>query len=856
MLSLFLVLFLPAQVPTWQNQVTANPRVSVDLRLQVLRKTRETKPLVSSKAVLLFEQPLSAEQVKYLIAAGVDFEQHQGQPLHIGPFYGATLTAQTLQLLLAYPHLKKVLPAVTTSVPPRRDNPYALAHQLSHNHRSWYLSDASKAKITGQGVVVCDMDTGIDLFHPLFFRADGGYFAWIDVDGNQSFDPAIDMVDLDSSGKRDRAHVLLQLGGAVVDKQGQVVEAAGDFVAGRHFLYADSNQNNSRDYGPEAGFFEHTPAYGEPLFVVDDVDGNGVLDSGEKLIRLSSSKIKAIVRTYSGITYQRGVDLIQAPVHEKVRHGTGVSSVILGGLLEHTMVQGVAPDAELIMLDHHASEADPDDPQMTEVAAIHRVRDLGAQVLVHEYGSNADFFCDGSDAREQLIDQLSDEGMVQAAATHNFAGAGGTAQLQIDASSTQTLQIDVYSDPSNYQVLALSLALRWLEGAAADLRVELEDPQGALLELAGTGQQGSYWVDTEADLSSRGTAIKIAAIYRWSGVYEPFPPGLWTLRIENTTDSIRQVRLHVSDQSGYADAASFTSHTTDVGSIAWPATADSAISTGALLSNLLYPGESQGDLAFYSGQGPRIDGVLSIDLVAPTDHYSAAPSHLHGDGHYITQGGTSGALPMVAGAIALLLQAEPEITPQQVKQRLQQSATQDQQTGAVPNNAWGHGKLDTYRLLTQSDLLENAWPTAAVSGPGKATVIDTITLDASASEDAEDDLSAMTFFWDFDYDGTWDKTVVGQGRVETSFTKPGTHTVKLRVEDSQGLYDQKLLTIAVAKAAKPKQQDCGCASSASAPFSWQLGLCGLLLLGLVYRRARISHSPNPFSHKRKSKIVR
>ena len=50
--------------------------------------------------------------------------------------------------------------------------------------------------LTGKGMVIGNLDAGIDVFHPSFFRPDGGLYPWIDVDKNGSFDPGTDAVDL------------------------------------------------------------------------------------------------------------------------------------------------------------------------------------------------------------------------------------------------------------------------------------------------------------------------------------------------------------------------------------------------------------------------------------------------------------------------------------------------------------------------------------------------------------------------------------------------------------------------------------------------------------------------------------
>ena len=89
-------------------------------------------------------------------------------------------------------------------------------------------------------------------------------------------------------------------------------------------------------------------------------------------------------------------------------------------------------------------------------------------------------------------------------------------------------------------------------------------------------------------------------------------------------------------------------------------------------------------VALFSGFGKTSDGVSKPDLVAPGvniistrkgDSYLSLnyPAHIV-NANYFRMSGTSMAAAVVSGAVALLLQDEPNLTPDQVKYRLKSTA--------------------------------------------------------------------------------------------------------------------------------------------------------------------------------------
>jgi subtilisin family serine protease len=107
-------------------------------------------------------------------------------------------------------------------------------------------------------------------------------------------------------------------------------------------------------------------------------------------------------------------------------------------------------------------------------------------------------------------------------------------------------------------------------------------------------------------------------------------------------------------------------------------------------------GAGIGSIASYSSRGPTRDGRVAPTIAAPGRWVMSARARgiTNGSDQYHLLSGTSMASPHVTGAIALLLQRNPDLTQAQIRNHLVNSARSDTFTGTVPNNTWGHGKLD------------------------------------------------------------------------------------------------------------------------------------------------------------------
>jgi len=133
---------------------------------------------------------------------------------------------------------------------------------------------------------------------------------------------------------------------------------------------------------------------------------------------------------------------------------------------------------------------------------------------------------------------------------------------------------------------------------------------------------------------------------------------------------------------------------TDEEGITYPATFEEAFAVGAT--------DSDKNIAGFSSRGPGVDGCVKPDLVAPGSSISsAATAAIHGGGYYRVAQGTSMAAPHVAGVAALLLEADPSLSPGEIEEILIDTAEPltDSDYPDHPNNAYGYGLVDAYAAV-------------------------------------------------------------------------------------------------------------------------------------------------------------
>jgi len=242
-------------------------------------------------------------------------------------------------------------------------------------------------------------------------------------------------------------------------------------------------------------------------------------------------------------------------------------------------------------------------------------------------------------------------------------------------------------------------------GAASNGGVKGVAPGAGIVALKIAGHDGS------ADITNVLAALEWAVSFK----------DVYHIRVVNLslgTDSTQDYRIDPFDaavekawQSGVVVVVSTGNNGPGAGTINKPADDPFVVTVGATDDHTTVS-PADDTAADYTGQGPTAANQLAKpDLVAPGSHVvssRAVGSYIDSNyssarvgSSYFKGSGTSFANAIVAGAATLVLQRSPNLTPDQVKQRLVSNAA----PGPVSDvNTVGHGVLDAYAATMSNDM--------------------------------------------------------------------------------------------------------------------------------------------------------
>lgn len=213
-----------------------------------------------------------------------------------------------------------------------------------------------------------------------------------------------------------------------------------------------------------------------------------------------------------------------------------------------------------------------------------------------------------------------------------------------------------------------------------------------------------------------------------------------------------EVEMFISQESSFTPLAMFLQQprfacATPGHNIGLPASLPSVVTVGALNgreSFLNAKGETVigfgkntpvGTVAVFSSVGPTRDGLAKPDVVAPGVNVISAGNSLYENINgekivatttfrnnkypWCAKSGTSMATPCAAGIVALWLQANPQLSPENVKEIIKTTSRKPEESLEYPNNIYGYGLIDAYAgiklILKEATGIEHVENTATPS---------------------------------------------------------------------------------------------------------------------------------------------
>jgi minor extracellular serine protease Vpr len=448
-------------------------------------------------------------------------------------------------------------------------------------------------------------------------------------------------------------------------------------------------------------------------------------------------------------------------------HGTHVVGTAAGGGIYNAQYSGMAPKSDIIFVKGMIDGRFSDNTVISGCQYIFTKADvLGKPAVINlSLGSNWGPM-DGSSLYEQALSNLTGPGRIIVAAAGNegfdMIHAGGALPA-----TTRNVTILLSSNPQN------SLVNMWYKpGVISQVAVGafVLDEEDKLVYLgntdfvpAGTFMDYTPLVYNEYTLGYIGIDAQTTADPRngdgnilidivgdpennvnldgiiWVILYDSNSPGQFDMWSFGGTFWYRQIGL---DEVLEVPGDTFST-------IGTPATSHKIIAVGSYVTSnswtdfdgqarqWLNPDPTRqtdnpvvpsiGQKSYFSSLGPTRDGRFAPDISAPGELiFSVLSSHLNEGtgyqralvlqgGRYLGKDGTSMASPHVTGVVALMLQADPTLTYEDILQVLQETARTDSWTGTVPNNEFGAGKIDAHAAVKQV--------ADGTSGPGDQTIL-------------------------------------------------------------------------------------------------------------------------------------
>ncbi len=381
-------------------------------------------------------------------------------------------------------------------------------------------------------------------------------------------------------------------------------------------------------------------------------------------------------------------------------HGTHVSGIAAGdgsvagnGDPPFTYV-GVAPEADIIFVANRVTTEALGDSAGT-LDAINYIFDKAASlgkpaVINQSQGDNLGPH-DGTSLLERGIDNLlGGPGRSMVKSAGNAANVDIHAQGVVSAGGSETVQFVVPVDDKDPDTIDI-----WYSGKD-QFGISITVPGGNVSSVVSPGTTDTLDLPNgnrafiDSVLDDPGNHDNRIYIQLLLGTQPVIEQGTWAFTLNGITVVDGQFDAWI--ERGLLAIPKFIGpHLNNNRTISVPGTSNEVITVASYITR----NAGVGDISTFSSLGPTRDGRLKPEIAAPGEQIISAKARGSGTDQYWPWPGTSMAAPHVAGTIALMFQRDNSLTQTKIRDCLTSTARSDTFTGAVPNNTWGYGKLDS-----------------------------------------------------------------------------------------------------------------------------------------------------------------